>query len=125
MSEEEEDIITSKIFFVGESGVGCNSIKCRYIDNIFHLAPITILSCVYNYKIEWIEEEKQSIKFEIWNGPGQEKYRDFLEIYYKNSDVVILVYDITSKYSFEKLKNYYYSRMIKLLQKDVSKKSNN
>jgi len=119
---KEKNIITCKICFVGESLVGCDSIKRRYIDNIFRLNTIGILGSDRKYKIEWIEEEKQSIKFEIWNSSGQVRFRHIRENICKNSDVVILVYDITNKYSFEELKDYYYSRMIELLQKDVSKK---
>ena len=119
---KEKNIITCKICFVGESLVGCDSIKRRYIDNIFHLAPIAILGCDKKYKIEWIEEEKQSIKFEIWNSSGQVRFRPIRENIYKFCDVVILVYDITNKYSFEELKDYYFCSMIHILQKDVSKK---
>ena len=58
MSKEKEDIMTCKICFIGENLVGCDSIKRRYIDNIFRLNTIGILGCDKKYKIEWIEEEK-------------------------------------------------------------------
>ena len=66
---KEEDIITCKICLLGESSVGCDSIKRRYIDNIFNEPNIAILGLDKKNKIEWLDEENQSIKFEIWNGP--------------------------------------------------------
>jgi len=36
------------------------------------------MGCDQKYKIEWIEEEEQSIKFEIWNGPEQVRFRPFI-----------------------------------------------
>ena len=53
----------------------------------------------------------KSIKFEIWDTAGQEKYRALTKIFYKDAQVAILVYDITRKESFEELKNYWYNQI--------------
>ena len=50
----------------------------------------------------------QSIKFDIWDTVGQEKYRSLAKIFYKDAKVIIFVYDITTDYSFEELKKYWY-----------------
>ena len=62
-----------------------------------------------NYKTKTIffQEENQSIRFEIWDTAGQEKYRALAKSFYKNAAVCILVYDITRKSSFEELKKYW------------------
>ena len=44
---------------------------------------------------------------------GQEKYRSLTKIFYKNADVVILVYDVTCEESFDSIKNYWYNEVIK------------
>ena len=54
-----------------------------------------------------MEDENQSIKFEIWDTAGQEKYRALAKVFYKNAAVCILVYDITRRTSFEELKKYW------------------
>jgi len=39
---------------------------------------------------------------------GQEKYRSLAKIFYKDAKAIIFVYDITTEYSFNELKNYWY-----------------
>ena len=47
------------------------------------------------------------VELNILDTAGQEKYNSINEIYYKQADCCLLVYDITSKESFEVLKTYY------------------
>ena len=50
----------------------------------------------------------QSIKFDIWDTAGQEKYRSLAKIFYKDAKVIVFVYDITREFTFESIKNYWY-----------------
>ena len=50
----------------------------------------------------------KEIKFDIWDTVGQEKYRSLAKIFYKDAKVIVFVYDITTEYSFNELKNYWY-----------------
>ena len=50
----------------------------------------------------------QSIKFDIWDTVGQEKYRSLAKIFYKGIKAIIFVYDIKTEYSFESIKSYWY-----------------
>ena len=43
----------------------------------------------------------------MWDTAGQERYKSITKMYYKKSDAIIFVYDITNKESFENLKNLY------------------
>ena len=47
------------------------------------------------------------VELNILDTAGQEKYDSINEMYYKQADCCLLVYDITSKVSFEALKTYY------------------
>ena len=47
------------------------------------------------------------VELNILDTAGQEKYDSINEMYYKQADCCLLVYDITSKVSFEELKTYY------------------
>ena len=44
---------------------------------------------------------------EIWDVSGQDKFRSLTNMYYRDADAAILVYDITDKESFDNLKNYW------------------
>ena len=47
------------------------------------------------------------IKLRVLDTAGQEKFNALSEIYYKEADCCLLMYDITSMESFDKVKNYY------------------
>ena len=62
-----------------------------------------------------MKEINQPIDLELWDTAGQIKYRSIIRHFYKDADVIILCYDSTSKYSFEKPKYYWYEEIIKNL----------
>lgn len=47
-----------------------------------------------------------TIKLQIWDTAGQERYRTVTNSYYKGADGIIIVFDLTSKESFENLPNW-------------------
>ena len=49
------------------------------------------------------------VPINIWDTAGQEQYRSLGRLFYKDSRIVILVYDITSKESFLDIKNLWYN----------------
>ena len=61
----------------------------------------------------------KSIKFEIWDTAGKEKYKysSLNKIFYKDEGVAILVYDITKKESFEEIQKYWYNHVPKNISK--------
>ena len=96
-----------KVVLIGESGVGKTSIINRYISNTFSNVLTATPGASFTSKTLFLKEYNQSIKFEIWDPAGQEKYRALAKVFYKTAAVCILVYDITRKTSFEELKNYW------------------
>ena len=68
-----------------------------------------------------MEEESCSIKYEIWDTAGQEKYRALAKVYYKIAAVCILVYNITRKSSLEEIKNYWIKEEKEYASEDISK----
>ena len=107
MAEEEPVSIPCKVVLIGESGVGKTSIIQRYINNSFTSVLAATPGASFTTKSIYFEEFKQTIKFEIWDTAGQEKYRSLAKVFYKNASICILVYDITRRKSFEELKNYW------------------
>jgi small GTP-binding protein len=96
-----------KVVLIGESGVGKTSIINRYISNTFSNVLTATPGASFTSKTIFLKDYNQSIKFEIWDTAGQEKYRALAKVFYKTAAVCILVYDITRKTSFEELKNYW------------------
>ena len=114
---------TCKVVLLGESGVGKTCIIARFINNTFEDNIISTTGSSYAGKNMTFDEfNGKTIKFEIWDTAGQEKYRALTKIFYKDAGVAILVYDITRKESFEEIKNYWYNQIKEYAPKNISKK---
>jgi small GTP-binding protein len=103
MSSDKENMV-AKILTIGESGVGKTCILLRYTDNKFikhHLTTIGI-----DYKTKDVNINNQSIKLKIWDTAGQERFRNITQQYYKGADGIVLVFDLTDRNSFEKVREW-------------------
>ena len=90
-----------KIIFVGDSGVG----KTTMIKNLNEepykdLNESSIGIDFYSKKIKYKGIE---IRLQIWDTAGQEKYRGLIPSYIRNAALIFLIYDISSKESFDNL----------------------
>ena len=97
-----------KVVLLGESGVGKTSIIAQFTSGKFDPDCVTSLSAQFISKTIEFENLQKAIKFDIWDTAGQEKYRALAKIFYKDAKVIILVYDITDKRSFDEVKSYWY-----------------
>ena len=97
-----------KVVLVGESGVGKTSIISQFVSNKFDPHRETSLSAQFVSKTMDFPDLGKQLKFDIWDTVGQEKYRSLAKIFYKDARVIVFVYDITTDYSFNELKNYWY-----------------
>ena len=59
------------------------------------------------------------IKLFIMDTAGQERYNSLNESYYKQADCCLLMYDITSRDSFEKIEDYYIGNIKANCRKDI------
>ena len=108
-----------KVVLLGESGVGKTCIISRYVNNTYDEKSETTNGASYASKIIELEQYKQSLRFDIWDTAGQEKYRSLTKIFFKDATAAILVYDITRKQSFDEIKNYWYKQLIECAPSDI------
>ena len=100
-----------KVVLLGEAGVGKTCIIKQFIEKQFDINEMSSLSAQFVSKtIDYVDFNK-SIKFDIWDTVGQEKFRSIAKIFYKDARVIILVYDITSRKSFDALNNFWYAEL--------------
>ena len=90
-----------KLILLGESGVGKTSIIERYLYNKFNEDYFP--SITMNYAEKDIEINKKTIRLNIWDTIGQEKYRSLSNLFLNNTEIVILVYSIDDSNSFKEL----------------------
>ena len=107
----EKEMESLKIVLIGESGVGKTSIISQFIDHVFQDDQQSTIGCTFSTKTIECNNGKV-LKFEIWDTAGQERYRSVTKMFYKDAAAVILVYDISSKYSFEQLQKYWVPQVL-------------
>ena len=90
-----------KIKMIGDSGVGKTSIIMRYTESIF--TENTQATIGVDYKNAMINIQGKRIKLVIWDTAGQDKYRTLTSAYYKGTNGLCVVYDVSSRESFENL----------------------
>ena len=105
---------TLKVVLLGEAGVGKTCIISQFISGVFDPDTISSLSAQFITKTLDFRDINKTIKFEIWDTAGQERFRSLAKIFYKDAKVIVLVYDITSKKSFDELKSFWYEEQTKL-----------
>ena len=119
---DDDSVKTCKVVLLGESGVGKTCIIARFINNTFEDNIMSTTGASYAGKTMAFDEfQRKTIKFEIWDTAGQEKYRSLTKIFYKDAGVAILVYDITRKESFDEIKKYWYNQIKEFAPKNISK----
>ena len=88
-----------KVILLGESGVGKTSLINVTIGNEFNSHEE--VTFVNSYVEKKCVINNQTYILNIWDTIGQEKYRQLTKLFFKDSKIVILVYDKSSKQSFD------------------------
>ena len=101
---EDQEI---KVILVGEMGTG----KTSLINTVMGLTfkegvEMTTSSASFVTKVFKIDGKSYAIN--LWDTIGQEKFRSLTRIFIKDSKIVVFVYDITRKKTFDEL-NYWFN----------------
>lgn len=97
-------IYNIKTILLGDSGVGKTSIVLRFVNNIFNPYSESTIGASFFTKVFYNGDK--TYKFHIWDTAGQEKYSSLASMYYRNAKVIIIVYDITNKNTFNTVKKW-------------------
>ena len=104
MSKKKEKIDKINIITLGNSSVGKTSLIQRYVDEIFEDTFATI---GFNTKFKnKILSNGEKLKVFFYDTSGQEKYNSLSFNYIKNCHGILLMYDISNKKSFIKIKDW-------------------
>ncbi|KAJ8978818.1 hypothetical protein NQ317_018908 [Molorchus minor] len=96
--------IVGKVVVLGYQGVGKTSTVIRYVENTFtkNIAP-TVGASFFTCKINI---EGTLVTLQIWDTAGQERFKAMVPMFYRNANAALLLFDITSKTSFESMKGW-------------------
>ncbi|SCU89069.1 LAFA_0E16006g1_1 [Lachancea sp. 'fantastica'] len=88
-----------KLVLLGESSVGKSALITRYTTGTFRRNNATIGAAFTTKTVTWEDDsnDKWQVKFEIWDTAGQERYRSLAPMYYRKTDVAIVVFDVAEE----------------------------
>ena len=107
-----------KVLIVGDSGSGKSSILLRFSDNDFSESYLSTIGL--DFKIRTLTDPITNCvsKLQIWDTAGQERFRTITSSYYRGSDGILLVFDISSRSSFNHME-IWYSHILKYSQRKI------
>ena len=98
---DDDGSIKLKTILIGESGVGKTNLINIAKNEKFNANTVTTVNCSFFKTLMVVEDIKFNVY--LWDTIGQEKLKSLTKIFFKNSKIVVLVYDITNKNSLKQL----------------------
>jgi Ras-related protein Rab-1A len=96
-----------KIVLVGDAKIGKTSLFNAFLSNTDTYDYLPTMGVDFGFKKVRIEDTL--IKIALWDTAGIEHYRSITHNYYKGSDIIILLYDITNIQSFNNINIWLYN----------------
>ena len=93
-----------KAILLGNVGVGKTNLINVSVGLPFNKNEKSTISNTFVTKV--LKIDNQNYNIDLWDTAGQEKYYNITKIFFKGSQLVIFVYDITSKASFDGLSKW-------------------
>jgi len=93
-----------KLVLLGNAGVGKSCIVLRFVRDEFSEYNETTIGAAFLTKNLFLED--CNVKCELWDTAGQERYRSLAPMYYRGAQAAVVVYDITSRESYDGAKTW-------------------
>jgi len=93
-----------KFLVIGSAGTGKSCLLHQFIENKFKQESNHTIGVEFGSKV--INVGGRSVKLQIWDTAGQERFRAVTRSYYRGAAGALLVYDITSRETFNALANW-------------------
>ena len=92
------------VVLLGEGRVGKTCLCLRYVNNTFSSEQESTIQATYLEKR--LNVGQRAVTLNIWDTAGQERFHALGPIYYRDSHGAVLVYDITDRDSFTKVRHW-------------------
>ena len=95
-----------KLSIIGDSNVGKSNFLFKFIDDQFSPLHVATIGFDYKSRITTLPVSKKTVKLQIWDTAGQEKYMSINKNLFQRVQGIILMYDITKRETFEHLETW-------------------
>ena len=93
-----------KVVFLGDQATGKTSIIKAFMYNTYdsnYQATIGI-----DFLSKTLSLEDRTVRLQIWDSAGQERFRSLIPSYIRDSSVAVVVYDLTNRASFSNVSHW-------------------
>lgn len=101
---QRKEFIRIKIISMGDGGVGKSCLIKRYCEEKFVSKYITTIGVDFGVKPVIIDGREVKVNF--WDLAGHPEFHDIRNEFYKDAQGAVLVYDVSSRKSFEGLEGW-------------------
>lgn len=99
-----EEPLTFKVLILGDMAVGKTCLLIRFCDGKYQDG--TLASIGIDFRNKYLMHNGHKIGLELWDTAGQERFRCITKNYFKGTDGIILIYDITKNQTFQNVKGW-------------------
>jgi len=93
-----------KFIIIGDAATGKSCLLHRFIDDKFNKDSSHTIGVEFGSKI--VEVGGKNVKLQVWDTAGQERFRAVTRSYYRGAAGAILVYDITSRETYNHITSW-------------------
>jgi len=93
-----------KFIIIGDAATGKSCLLHRFIDDKFKKDSTHTIGVEFGSKV--VEVGGKYVKLQIWDTAGQERFRSVTRSYYRGAAGALLVYDITSRDSYNHISSW-------------------
>jgi Ras-related protein Rab-5C len=95
-----------KIVVIGDANVGKSSVINRFVYNSHSKNTKSTVGACEHSKTVFINSLNREIRLTIWDVSGQEKFRSIANMYFRDADGALIVYDTTDLKSFQSVPSW-------------------
>jgi small GTP-binding protein len=93
-----------KVVVIGHEKTGKSSIVKRFVQDTYDPVYQPTIGASYVSKVLHLSDRQ--VKFDIWDTAGGRRYRSLLQMYIREAVLIVLVFDVTSRTSFDELPEF-------------------
>lgn len=92
-------MIKHKLVFLGDQSVGKTSLLSRFMYDKFDTQYKATVGIDFMSKTMYLPD--RTIRLQLWDTAGQERFRTLVPSYIRDSNIAVVVYDVTDANSFD------------------------
>ncbi len=100
--------VWNKVLLMGDENVGKTSIMLRFSEDEFFEGLIPTIGIDFKNKVVQFPQHSMEMVYRVWDTAGLPQFRSLLSSSLLGSNLILIVFDVTNRRSFESVRNFHY-----------------